>query len=136
MSAKHQPTSEQRATVQSLAQFGIPQAQIAAHVGISEPTLRAHYRAELDAGALAANVKVATNLFNIATGAKGSPKEQTTAAIFWAKTRMGWKETQDVNHNVSFTDGARERLAGKLGVRLAASSEESAPDLASPIGTA
>lgn len=136
MSAKHEPTAEKRASVQSLAQFGIPQAQIAAHIGISEPTLRAHYRAELDAGALAANLKVATNLFNFAAGQKGGMKEQVTAGIFWAKTRMGWKETQDVNHNVNFTAGARERLAGKLGVSLASSGEESAPDIAPPIGSA
>jgi len=136
MTAQHDPTPEKRAIVQALAQFGIPQEQIARKVGVSEKTLRKHYAIELEDGATAANLAVAKNLYAFAAGSKGAAPQQVTAGIFWAKTRMGWRETQDVNHNHSFADGARERLAGKLGVTVAPEREEEAPRLDAPIGRA
>lgn len=136
MTAQHEPTPESRSIVQALAQFGIPQEQIARKIGVSEKTLRKHYAIELEDGATAANLKVAQNLFAFASGNKGAPTNQVTAGIFWAKTRMGWRETQDVNHNHSFADGARERLAGKLGVPVSPPREEDAPSIAPPIGSA
>jgi len=136
MSATHIPSETTRASVQSLSQFGVPRDQIAAHIGISEPTLRKHYAAELAAGKLSANVKVLTNLFAYASGVKGAAPQQVTAAIFWAKTQCGFKETIDVNAQHSYVDGARERLAGKLGAAIPPQREEGAPSIAPPIGSA
>ena len=85
----HKPTSESRELVGRLASIGIPQDKIADVIGVSAPTLRAHYRAELDGAALRANAAVAGNLFKMATG--DGPRA-VTAAIFWMKTRGGWKE--------------------------------------------
>lgn len=94
-----QPTHDQRKLVEQLAAFGIPHADICSMVltpagkPISEPTLRKHFATELATGALKANVKVAQNLFRIATG---EGKGAVTAAIFWLKTRGHWKETTKV----------------------------------------
>jgi hypothetical protein len=97
---KHQPTAESRHYVMALAGMGMPEADMAKVVGIDPKTLRKHYRAELDTGALKANAKVAQSLFNIANG-KG--RSAATACIFWLKTRGGWRETSV--HEISGKDG-------------------------------
>jgi DNA-directed RNA polymerase specialized sigma24 family protein len=48
MPAEYEPTADQRALVESASAFGFPQAEIAARLKISEPTLRKHFRDELD----------------------------------------------------------------------------------------
>ena len=47
-------------------------------------------RHELAHGHTKANARVAENLYRKATG---EGREAVTAAIFWLKTRAGWKET-------------------------------------------
>ena len=54
----HEPTKVDRDTVSVMAAGGIAQADIARARGISEPTLRKHYRAELSAGMTALNTMV------------------------------------------------------------------------------
>lgn len=69
--------------------FGNTEAQVAQIIGISEPTLRLHYEAELRNGFLKANNAVASNLFRQAT--KDDPR--AFAAIkFWLNCRAGWSE--------------------------------------------
>ena len=85
----HTPTTGQRRQVNAMAAYGIPQLDIARTIGVSDRTLRKHYRDELDLGHVKAHCKVAENLFRIATGT--GPKA-VTAAIFWLKTRAGWSE--------------------------------------------
>jgi hypothetical protein len=114
MNPPHEPTAEARGIVQALAQFGVPQPQIAAKIGVGEKTLRKYYATELNDGATAANLAVAQRLYDVAT--KGTGKEAVTAAIFWLKTRAGWRETINVNDVTDPNAGARERLAAKLGV--------------------
>lgn len=89
---KHEPTSEQRTIVQMGAALGLPQVEIAREIGISDESLRKYYRDELDQGMFKANMKVGGALFNKAIGG------DTTAMIFWAKTRMGWSEKQIHEH--------------------------------------
>lgn len=67
--------------------FGIPQDDIAAHLGIDPKSLRKHFRQDLDRGMTEANVKVAQSLFHMATEGKN-----VAAAIFWMKARAGWRE--------------------------------------------
>lgn len=107
MTAKHEPTEQTRANVKSMAGFGTPQSDIASNIGVSEPTLRKHYRAELDTGAAEANAMVGQYLFSLASGRALRQQARSdgtvvpaathadckTAAMFWAKTRMGWRET-------------------------------------------
>lgn len=85
----HKPTDANRKQVETLAAFGIPEWDIAKVVGVDPKTLRKHYRDELDLGHIKANAKVAQNLFNKACG---EGRESVTAAIFWLRTRAGWRE--------------------------------------------
>ena len=50
MTAQHEPNETTRREVEGMAGAGIPQASIAKATGLSEPTLRKHYRHELDNG--------------------------------------------------------------------------------------
>ena len=84
--------------VQSLAQYGVPHAQIAAHIGVSKNTLLALYSKEIEEGAVTTNNKIAKRLFEKAMDG------DTTALIFWCKTRMGWRETQKVD--LTSSDGS------------------------------
>jgi hypothetical protein len=86
----HKPDPKTQKQVEALAGYGIPETEIGALVGIDPKTLRKHYRQELDHGHTKANAKVAENLYRKATG---DGREAVIAAIFWLKTRAGWKET-------------------------------------------
>lgn len=77
--------------------YGIPQAKIANVLGVHEETLRIHYRHELDTAEAEANAQVAQSLFAMATKGKN-----VAAAIFWLKTRAGYRE---VTHLANATDG-------------------------------
>lgn len=88
-----EPTAEQRVTVKTMASYGIPLDDIARVVinprtgkAISRKTLSRHCKAEIATGATEANVKVAQSLYRQAVDG------HVTAAIFWCKTRMGWRE--------------------------------------------
>lgn len=87
----HMPGPAERRLVESMAGYGVPVDDIARVLGIDSKTLKKHYRAELDTGHILANAKVAESLFRKATG--DGPKS-VTAAIFWLKTRAGWREAR------------------------------------------
>lgn len=87
-----QPTDEQRKLVEQFAAFGIPVEEMTSLVldkagkPIAEKTLRKYFQAELDTGRVKANAKVAMTLYSKALSG------DTTAMIFWLKTRARWKE--------------------------------------------
>ena len=85
----HNPEPGQRKQVEAMAGYGVPEAEIACVLEIDPKTLRRHYRKELDKGHIKANSRVAESLYQKALG-DGS--QSVTAAIFWLKTRAGWKE--------------------------------------------
>lgn len=89
----HEVTDKNRAQVEAMAGYGLPQDQIAQVLRIAESTLKKYYAEELSRGAAVANSMVGEALFKQARGGN------TAALIFWAKTRMGWKETQ--HHEIS-----------------------------------
>ena len=60
--------------------------------GISIVTLHRHYRKELDHGRHQVNIKVVQSLY------KAAVEGNVTAQIFWAKTRLGWREKSEVEH--------------------------------------
>ena len=98
-----QATDDQRGQVQALATFGVTHELIAEYIGITRPTLVAHFQAELDKAKIAKEVKVRQFLFEGATGEAidkhgASYSACVRAAFFWAKTQMGWREKQDLNH--------------------------------------
>jgi hypothetical protein len=86
----HRPDPTSRRQVEAMAGYGVPEADIACVLDLDPKTLRKHYRSELDKGHIKATTKVAENLYRKATG---EGREAVTAAIFWLKTRAGWKET-------------------------------------------
>jgi hypothetical protein len=84
---KLEPSDEQRRLVRSFSAYGIPQEQIAAHIGIRSPkTFRKHFRQEFDRGRLEANAAVAQTLFGMATSGR-----HPSASMFWLANRAGWK---------------------------------------------
>jgi len=90
---KYVPTDAHRREVLTMTGFGITQLEIATMLGISDRSLRTHYRRELDTGATEANMRVAQSLYNMATRDK-----VPSAAMFWLKCRAGWREPpRDVN---------------------------------------
>ena len=86
----HVPDPASRRQVEALAGYGVPEADIAGVVDVDPKTLRKHYRHELRHGHVKANARVAENLYRRATG---EGREAVVAAIFWLKTRAGWKES-------------------------------------------
>ncbi|WP_457105936.1 hypothetical protein [Methylobacterium sp. P5_C11] len=97
----HTPTDKSRREVEALSGYGIPEHEIARVVGISKPTPLKHYRDELDQGITKANAKVAESLFKKAIG---DGPQAVTAAIYWAKTRMRWKEPAQ-SHEIARANG-------------------------------
>jgi hypothetical protein len=89
----YKPTEKDRAQVKMLSGMGVTSEDIAAVVGISEPTMRKYFSAELKVGFIQANAQVAQSLYKQATD---KDKPNVIAAIFWLKTRAGWKEAKDV----------------------------------------
>lgn len=84
---EHIPDEKSRAFVKSLAAVGTRYVDIAHKLSITDDTLRKHYKSELEDGRIDANAQIANTLFQQAK------KGNMTAAIFWLKTRAGWKET-------------------------------------------
>ena len=104
----HAPTPESRAQVSALYSYGITQEEIARFLSIDPKTLRLHYRDELDSAHVKANAKVGQFLFQNASGATlkdgATHSDCVRAAMFWAKTRMGWRETNQVD--LTSSDGS------------------------------
>lgn len=92
---EHEPTPATRQLVQLHATIGTQQSVIADIIGIDAKTLRKHYRTELDHASAQANATIGGALFNKAKGG------DTTAMIFWMKTRAQWRETQVVDNTSS-----------------------------------
>ena len=82
----YSPSEQHRAQVKLMAGYGLTQDKIAKCLAISAPTLRKHYRADLDLSAIEANNNVLTSLYQMAT-----TRHNAAAAIFWAKVRCAWR---------------------------------------------
>lgn len=88
----HEPTVQQRHFVETCAMGGITQDDICEVIGISKKTLHKHYRDELDTAYSKANAKVVQTAFQLATSGKCP-----SMTMFWLKTRMGWREKQEID---------------------------------------
>ena len=82
--------------MRTMTAYGIPQAQIADVLGISEAVLAKTFVVERREAVPLANAAVAQALFTKATG---DGPQSATAAIFWLKARAGWRETSVVEHS-------------------------------------
>ena len=87
------PTDEERKQVEAMAGYGVPHDNIAALVrgGIDSDTLKKHFKQQLMQGKAKANAKVGQTLFQKATAG------DTTAAIWWSKTQIGWKDSVQIS---------------------------------------
>ena len=98
----HQPTEKTRAEIIALRSYGVPIKEVAAYIGIDDKTLYKYYREELENSAIKANANVGKFLYQAASGQAlttgASYSDCVRAAMFWAKTRMGWKETNVQEH--------------------------------------
>ena len=98
----HQPTEKTRAEIIALRSYGVPIKEVAAYIGIDDKTLYKYYREELENSAIKANANVGKFLYQAASGQAlttgATHSDCVRAAMFWAKTRMGWKETNVQEH--------------------------------------
>ena len=95
----HKPTEQNRKTVKMMLGVGLKQEQVCAVLDISIPTLRKYYMREIESAEPEIHAMVGQSLIFNAIGGpdRDWSKANMSAAIFVAKTRMGWKEPpQDV----------------------------------------
>lgn len=85
----HQPTAKEHAQVKMLAAMNIGRAEMATFLGVSAPTIDKYFSEDIKIGQIEANAKVAASLYRAATDPK---KPNVVAAIFWLKSRAGWRE--------------------------------------------
>jgi hypothetical protein len=89
----HIPTKETRNVVLTGRARGMTQVEIAEFMGVTDRTLRNHYKDELRTGKYAAVKQVADKLFKIAMDEDPSTiSQQLAASIFILKTQGGWRE--------------------------------------------
>lgn len=90
----YKPTEESRKKVEQMSAIGIPQEDIARVLGIDKKTLIKYYRDELDNAAVKANTAVGGSLYRKAING------DTSAQIFWMKTRARWSEKSEIEHTI------------------------------------
>ncbi len=78
-----------RRMVEVMTGVGVPEVDIAKVLGIDLATLRMHHPIELETGQIVANARVVESLYRKAVG---DGPQSVTAAMFWLKTRAGWRE--------------------------------------------
>jgi hypothetical protein len=126
-----EPTERQRGQVEAMARYGINHEEAARALGITKPTLLKHFKEELETGATKAKVQVGEFIFSTIIGMPIPNRPPVTdgrarvaAAIFFAKTQMGWKETTVHQHEGKDSgpievSSVRERIDRRI-ARLAA----------------
>lgn len=115
---EYEPTLSDKATVQNLAALGKTHAVIAKCLGtrgISEPTLRKHFRRELDQSA------VEVSAMAMASVVKALRNGEAWATCFYLKCRENWRETQ--NHALVDKNGNDRSLIGELDALVDAATE-------------
>jgi hypothetical protein len=124
------PTQEQRDNVEAMIGFGLTEEEICSLVKnpetgkpIDQKTLRKHFRAEITAGAVKLKALAGQRITATMLGRPGGirdPRAEATLLIFFAKTRMGWKETTIQQHSGRLeVSVVRERFIRRV-TRLAA----------------
>lgn len=88
--AAYEPNEKDRTLVALGSMAGGTQERVAKVIGISADTLQRYYTKEWEDGSETANLKVTGNLYRMATMTTND-RVAVTAAIFWAKSRMGWR---------------------------------------------
>lgn len=96
----HEPNDKTKAEVAALISYGVPVKQVAAYIGIDDKTLSKYYREIMDEAMAKAHGQVGRYLFQGASGALlkdgATHADCLRAAMFYAKTQMGFKETDRI----------------------------------------
>jgi len=92
---QYQPTDDNRKMVEAMVAYGVPLEEISDVLEIDRKTLSKHFDREIKTAAARANSRVAESLYKKAIG---DGQASVTAAIFWLKTKAGWKEVDRVEH--------------------------------------
>lgn len=90
---KHIPTPETINLVKNLVKCGVQTRLVAANIGIDEKTLFKHYKEHMDKARANAHGAVGKSIF------KRALDGDATAMKLYAKSQMGWKETDAVEHS-------------------------------------
>lgn len=112
----YSPDQALRRMVEMMVGVGVPEADIAQVLGIDLATLHRHHGTELQTGQIVANARVAESLYRKAIG---DGPQSATAAMFWLKTRAGWREASV--HPGSHVDAKLQVMSG---TELNAAAEE------------
>ena len=130
---RFEPTPDQRSQVKVMKAVGIPEDRICKTITnprtrkpVAPMTLARAFAAELESGATEVHALVGNFILSAILGKKPalgeaikSEQVRMTAAIFFAKTKMGWKETV-VNEQANkddkpfLVDDARQRLIDEV----------------------
>ncbi len=127
-------SERERGQVVKMAACGIPREAIARIMGISTQRLRNEFEEDLLKGSTLANYAVAKSLFEMAT--RGG---NVTAAIFWAKTRMGWRDrgppsAPSLNADTARSSGDRRVDLHALTARMSDEGREALRQVAAELG--
>jgi len=93
----YEPTPADRATVQNLAALGATHKEIAmcaGRYGVSEPTLRKHFRRELN------NSLTEVKALAMSQVVAAMKRREPGAVCFFLKCRNGWRERQDIKQQI------------------------------------
>jgi hypothetical protein len=111
---------------------GLKQPAVCAVLDISENTLRKHYPREIESAEFEVHAMVGQSLIFNAIGGpdKEWQKANMSAAIFYAKTRMGWKAFSSLTsqrgervliddpHSTDSVESVPSRIGGLLMIRV------------------
>jgi hypothetical protein len=121
------PTAEQRGNVEAMIGYGIPEAEICNLIknpgtgkAIDLETFRKHFAAEIATGATKVKSLVGNRIVASILGRDGGltdDRTQARLAVFFAKTRMGWKEVV-ANRHEHVGGPIEDRDAKDVGQRL------------------
>lgn len=126
---EHVPTDRDRQIVEAMASYGIPEAAIAALLGpdgISEPTLRKHYRRELDTAQDKLTAKLTESIVAQALGhpilydeqgrmIRAEQKRYFPAAA-WLLKRQDYLEDRRLEREAAAQEAARQAMRDRLKV--------------------
>ena len=87
----HTPTKDSREVVEFLAAAGLNETQIGYVLGVGKSCVSRRYRDEINRGLPKSIAKMAQSLYK--QGIEGN----VGAAIFWLKSRGGWRESYNFN---------------------------------------
>jgi hypothetical protein len=85
----YEPTAKDRTMVRLLCAGGITQDRISVAIGISDRTLRKHYKRDILVGATEIDAQAVATLVG---AMRSSGKGGVAAAKWWTQSRMGWVE--------------------------------------------